>query len=158
MLEQAVQHGSGRPRRMGEPVCVFHLTEDLRLTEDRRIQPRCDGERVMDGIVSAQRVQAFCERRVHAALFEQPRLDHARLCPVQLTIEFRAVAGRHDQTFLDTIESLQRGERRLQMLRSEGNPFANCNRRGSVIDADYIDGHNWLRVHGKADFPAQVAL
>jgi hypothetical protein len=58
MLKQTVEYRAGSAGGMCQTVGILHLAENLRFSEDRRIQPGGHGERMMYGLIRVQRVDA----------------------------------------------------------------------------------------------------
>ena len=99
-LEQLVQRGTQRTGLVRHPNGVFHLSQNLRLTQHHGIQPAGHPKRVAGHQAVFQRVgMGAQEARGHAAGLRQPvhRVFHGLL--VTGAVNFCAVAGGDDGGF-----------------------------------------------------------
>jgi hypothetical protein len=139
-LEQAVEHQPQRSRRRGSLHRLLHLAQDLRLTQDHRIESARDAERVRNGPFLRQRVDVLRQRRPGHAM-ERLEPLHDRLGLGAMEVNLGPIAGRQNRRLLDLRlpeEIAQCGAQRIDL---ERDPLPHLERRGAVVKAECVERH-----------------
>src|SRR3989454_1885487 len=154
-LEQPVQHGPGLGAR--HLPRLSHLTLDLGLPQDHRVEPRGDPVEVAHGLAVPLHVSVFLGGAAGAKALRQQLpygLGHgaARLREVEL----RAVTGGEQDT-----PARARAQHPLQgrrdFVRRVSEPLANLERRRAVVHPQDRDAHAPIVFRGSVPFPARRA-
>ena len=99
-LEQPIQHQAKRARGFRGAHRLFHLAEDLRLTQHHRIQSRCDAKSVRHRLVVGQCVQVG-RKCVGGKVMRGTKPPCYRLRRTAVKVHLGAIAGGQDRRFLD---------------------------------------------------------
>jgi hypothetical protein len=149
-VEQAVRERAGMfdARRGGKG--VFHLSQDLRLADDERIQSGGNTEQVPRGFAAAQHeyVGGHAVPGQGVVLGDEARADVGGGVAVRRGVNLRAVAGGHDHRLARHLAVDERLERRVEPRAREIDGFPQLDRRGPMADADRHELHQklWLLV------------
>ena len=145
LLEQTVQRRAQPLLATGGLPGVLHLAQDLRFAQHQRVQAAGDAEQVAHRVVVAVHVQIVRQRGGRQAVVGRQPVGHARFRAVfDLAVDFGAVAGRQQGGFGHPGHRAQAVQRRRQLARVQGHPFAQGQRRGLVVEAKGEQGHGWL--------------
>ena len=140
VLEQFVQQRAHRPSLFGTAGSVLHLTEDLRLAEDHRVEPARDAKDMPDRIalrIGIEIRRDFAQRQVMKT--RQPVGSVLRL--LRGEVQFGAIAGRQDRRLAHRPLVRQIMQRVVQALGLKRHLLANRERRRMVIQAKSIKLH-----------------
>ena len=121
---------------------LFHLAENLRLTEHLRVEPTGNAKRMRDGTIGIQRVRVWRKRgrRQIARAFE-PARDRFRRTAMK--VHLGAIARREDRRFLDHPARRELTQRARQRVRRERHALAYVERRSRVIESERVERHEW---------------
>ena len=144
--ERPVEQRAGGSRLVGIP----HLAEDLSLSGDEGVEPRCDAEQVQRRRLVRQPVRDRCERaRVRSRKREERAIrDLACVAVARGDVELRAVAGRqNDRLDLTVAAPRELLRQRPCGLGIDGHALTQLDRRRVMRDACERDLHDakWVR-------------
>ena len=151
-LEELVQGGAQHARVAGVTHGLLHLAKDLRLAQHHRVQARGDAEGVARSVAVFAQIAVLLQLRtcdagvvgepVHGRPHELMRRGrrHGR---GRREIELGAVAGRHQGCLgHSTLQTRAQGlQGRVHLLRAEGQPPAQVERSGDVVEPEGEDAH-----------------
>src|SRR5262249_28987741 len=119
------------------------LAEDLRLTEDHRVETRRDAEEMTHGRVPASRQRRLPEEAaVHAM---EPREESRERIEIVLAlgdaVDLGAVARRDDRRLREDPLLVERAQRLARLLGREREPLPQVEGRAAVVPADEDEVH-----------------
>ena len=138
LLEKAIECRPGRSCGMSDPVSVLHLTENLRFTDDHRIQTAGDGKYMIDRAATLQRKQTVAVFPGEITGFGKPTGQCLDPVLPALAVELCPIAGRYNQRLLDIRNTDNLGQCEAELLDAESNLFADRHGCGPVIDAENV--------------------
>ncbi len=150
-MKEPVQHGAGVVLLAGDRVGGLHLSQDLRLSDDERIQTGGDAEQVPRRVGTAVDVEMCLHigRRHAVVLGKKARHLLDRVVVIRGGVDLGPVARRQDGHFANGVARCQARQGGLEAVAGEVDPFAQLDRRGLVIHADGEEAHAqklWLLV------------
>ena len=142
-LEDAIEHGSGRPGFQRGLVGLFDLAEDFRFADHHGIQPADDATEVLGGGGFFFAVKVGGHARVDLDLLGQSFFDAAKggLCIGGGEVKFRAVAGRDDHAFRSFGQHHQLTGGFAQQRRAYGESLPHFHGGRAVIEAEANEFH-----------------
>ena len=126
-LQQFIQHGSRQVLASSDLKRIPHLSQDLLLPDDHRIQPRCHPEQVFKGLSITQPIQIGLHLvQGHGSLLGQEPMDHRIALSLLLhqRIDLTPVARRKNISLLDLamFHQLPQDGRPLRLLKDQPIP------------------------------------
>ena len=156
--QQFVQHRAGQPRLSSDLKRVLHLSEDLLLPYDHRIQSRGHSKQMANRVLSGQPIQIGGHllrgyRTIRAYEMHQRLLSSALL--LHVGVYLAPIARGQDESLLYLLLFDQEPHRRRPRLRVEHEPIPDLYRRGLVIHSDPNDRHASILRRASSRFPAR---
>ena len=152
-LQHLVQMATDGPCGTGCQVAALHLAEDLRLTNDHGVEAAGDAEEVPHRFLLPVLVEVRAEDLRVDVEIAAKKLGQVRCIERLAGEQLHPVAGGKDHPFQHARGLGERAGGLHQFLRTDGQPLAQLDGRGFVIEAQQHDIHgavnlctelNWL--------------
>src|SRR5690606_5433762 len=117
---------------------LLELAQDLRLTENHRIEPAGDAEEVPDRLFAFAAEERAGRLRAELSVLDEP--GPQTLCPAFLRrgVDLRTVAGGQDHGLPDSVQGENLGEGVLHVVAGKYDLFANFDRRRAMVQPEYV--------------------
>ena len=134
-MEKGIQHGAGRILPTGNGVSVLYLTEDLSLTDNEGVQRAGYPEQVTDAFLVVEGIQILVNLLIAAGKVEPEPLYllDIFLLLVHYRIDFAAVAGREDNSLVESLIQREVLQTIYYVFSGNGKPFAHFYRCGFMV-------------------------
>ena len=137
-IEEAAEQWSGAMPLGGPVERLFHLPEDLRLTDDGGIEPGGDAEQVGDGVPSLEREQMRGEELLRNAVELAQEVDDLAPGALEIVVhhvQLRTVARRQHHAFGHRRPCRELLHRRTDVAAREVQLLAQFDRSGAMAHA-----------------------
>ena len=154
-LHECREVPTDRPGVEADAISFAHLTEDLRLTDNHRIEARRDAEEMPDRGQIPVNVDVFLEVDSRQAAGPPQHVHHpiqARVVGAASRDNLDAIARRDNQRLVDRLSVDEIGERGPQFGIAEGQLLTDVNRGGAVVDAKKQNAHIRQHHHGDSEW------
>src|SRR5262249_32225977 len=146
-MKQAVEERTDHVVCAGDRMRFLHLSENLRLSDHQRVQPRCDAEQMASDIEIGYLVDVRLQRLPIDLVKIGDEVDERRsalMYVITHAVQFGAVArGEHNRLAHRGALS-ERPERHLQTARLKIDPLTQFDRRCAVTDSNKYEMHGPL--------------